>query len=111
MYIKVCCWKKSCSTLSPANRKPTLPFSFPKNNPLKFESNAGRPVFCGLRWRSKILSTPSTLVQVPPPPDFKTLLPYSDYDKRFQPSIRVKPLIMSIFKKSPKVPEIVKFTL
>jgi hypothetical protein len=34
-----------------------------------------------LRWRSKILSTPSTLVQVPPPPDFKTLLRVVNWER------------------------------
>jgi hypothetical protein len=31
-------------------------FPFPKTIPPKFESNAGRPVFCGLRWKSKTLA-------------------------------------------------------
>jgi hypothetical protein len=33
LSTKVCCWKKSCSTPSPAKRKTNAAFFLPENNP------------------------------------------------------------------------------
>jgi hypothetical protein len=64
MYIKVCCWKKKLFHAITGLLKTKAAFSpSRKQSPRKFESNADCPVFYGLWWKRKTLSSPKTFAK------------------------------------------------